>query len=74
MRRTLSRKIALVFAAAAAAVLASAQSKRFELFHDWKRLGQTPMLSPRGEGWESAGTFNPAVMVREGKFVMLYRA
>ena len=74
MRGTLSRKIALVFATAAAAVLASAQSKRFELFHDWKRLGQTPMLSPRGEGWESAGTFNPAVMVREGKFVMLYRA
>ena len=32
------------------------------------------MLSPRGEGWESAGTFNPAVIVRQGKFVMLYRA
>jgi beta-1,2-mannosidase len=74
MHRTLSRRIALFFASAAAAVLASAQSTQFELFHDWKRLNETPMLSPRGQGWESAGTFNPAVIVREGKFVMLYRA
>jgi predicted GH43/DUF377 family glycosyl hydrolase len=43
-------------------------------FHDWKRVSETPILSPEGNGWESAGTFNPAVVMRDGKFVMLYRA
>ena len=33
-----------------------------------------PILSPQGNGWESAGTFNPAVVIHNGKFVMLYRA
>jgi len=40
----------------------------------WKRLSNTPILSPQGTSWESAGTFNPAVMRRGGKIVMLYRA
>src|SRR5438876_12080915 len=40
----------------------------------WKRVSETPILVPRGSGWESAGTFNPAVAMRDGKFVMLYRA
>ncbi len=31
-------------------------------------------MSPQGDGWESAGTFNPAVVLRDGKIVMLYRA
>jgi predicted GH43/DUF377 family glycosyl hydrolase len=43
-------------------------------FESWKRLSDPPILSPRGDGWESAGTFNPAVMERNGKIVMLYRA
>jgi predicted GH43/DUF377 family glycosyl hydrolase len=43
-------------------------------FGAWRRVWDTPVISPRGTGWESAGTFNPAVMVREGKIVMLYRA
>jgi beta-1,2-mannosidase len=43
-------------------------------FHDWKRASEAPILSPEGNGWESAGTFNPAVVVRGGKFVMLYRS
>ena len=33
-----------------------------------------PILSPAGHGFESAGTFNPAVIKRDDKFVMLYRA
>ncbi len=33
-----------------------------------------PLLSPRGRGFESAGTFNPAVVKANGKFIMLYRA
>ena len=48
----------------------------------WHRVSQTPVISPlispqaspQGDGWESAGTFNPAVVVRAGKVIMLYRA
>jgi predicted GH43/DUF377 family glycosyl hydrolase len=43
-------------------------------FGAWQRLSQTPVISPQGDGWESAGTFNPSVILRDGKFVMLYRA
>ena len=39
-----------------------------------RRLSANPILSPRGDGWESAGVFNPAVVMHNGKFVMLYRA
>jgi predicted GH43/DUF377 family glycosyl hydrolase len=40
----------------------------------WRRLSNTPIISPQGTGWEAAGTFNPAVIRRGGKIVMLYRA
>jgi predicted GH43/DUF377 family glycosyl hydrolase len=40
----------------------------------WKRLSNTPIIWPQGRSWESAGTFNPAVVRRGGKIVMLYRA
>ena len=40
----------------------------------WTRLSPDPIISPQGDGWESAGTFNPAVVFHRGKFVMLYRA
>jgi predicted GH43/DUF377 family glycosyl hydrolase len=43
-------------------------------FGNWLRLSQTPILSPQGQGWESAGTFNPATVRYSGKIVMLYRA
>ena len=43
-------------------------------FGPWHRASQSPILSPQGDGWESAGTFNPAVVMRGSKFVMLYRA
>jgi predicted GH43/DUF377 family glycosyl hydrolase len=43
-------------------------------FGPWQRASETPILSPQGATWESAGTFNPAVVMHEGKFVMLYRA
>ena len=38
------------------------------------RISSSPVLSPEGDGWESAGTFNPAVVLHNGKYVMLYRA
>jgi predicted GH43/DUF377 family glycosyl hydrolase len=37
-------------------------------------VSQYPIISPRGDSWEAAGTFNPAVVLRDGKFIMLYRA
>ncbi len=43
-------------------------------FGTWHRVSDDPVLSPEGNGWESAGTFNPAVVMHDGKYVMLYRA
>jgi predicted GH43/DUF377 family glycosyl hydrolase len=43
-------------------------------FGSWQRLSSDPVIAPRGDGWESAGTFNPAVIRHEGRIVMLYRA
>src|SRR6202521_5772357 len=43
-------------------------------FGTWTRASNEPILSPHGTTWESAGTFNPAVVFHNGKFVMLYRA
>jgi predicted GH43/DUF377 family glycosyl hydrolase len=44
------------------------------LFTTWQRLSDQPIIAPRGNSWESAGTFNPAVIRHKGRFVMLYRA
>jgi predicted GH43/DUF377 family glycosyl hydrolase len=44
-------------------------------FAAWTRLhGGEPILDPQGDGFESAGVFNPSVVKEGGKFVMLYRA
>ena len=43
-------------------------------FGKWTRLSSDPIISPQGNGFESAGTFNPSVVKKDGKFVMLYRA
>ncbi len=43
-------------------------------FGAWHRVSDSPIVSPQGDGWESAGTFNPAVVMHDGKYVMLYRA
>jgi predicted GH43/DUF377 family glycosyl hydrolase len=43
-------------------------------FGAWQRASESPIISRQGDGWESAGTFNPAVILRDGKIVMLYRA
>jgi predicted GH43/DUF377 family glycosyl hydrolase len=52
----------------ATAALASPASRA------WRRISDQPIISPRAASWESAGTFNPAVVLHNGKFVMLYRA
>jgi len=43
-------------------------------FGKWTRLSVDPVLSPKGDTFESAGTFNPSVVKKDGEFVMLYRA
>jgi predicted GH43/DUF377 family glycosyl hydrolase len=43
-------------------------------FGTWQRLSENPVIERQGNGWESAGTFNPSVIVRDGKIIMLYRA
>ncbi len=45
-----------------------------QIISKWHRLSDLPIISPRGNDWESAGTFNPAVVLRNGSFIMLYRA
>ena len=61
----------LLLAVAAVTVLAAVTDYPFG---DWRRASETPILSPQGTTWESAGTFNPAVVRYGSKFVMLYRA
>src|ERR1044072_8389696 len=71
LKRNLLRVIALVSLLA----LATFAQIHFTLpFGDWKRISAAPILLPQGDGFESAGTFNPAVVKQDGKFVMLYRA
>jgi predicted GH43/DUF377 family glycosyl hydrolase len=53
--------------------LAAQGSKRLP-FGTWHRLSDVAVIAPRGIGWESAGTFNPAIVVRGDKIAMLYRA
>jgi predicted GH43/DUF377 family glycosyl hydrolase len=43
-------------------------------FGNWTRLTPQPVLLPQGDGFESAGTFNPSVVKKDGEYVMLYRA
>ena len=43
-------------------------------FRKWERLSRRPVLAPRGDGFESAGVFNPAVVKEGSQFMMLYRA
>jgi predicted GH43/DUF377 family glycosyl hydrolase len=52
----------------------TAQGNRPLPFGVWRRLSEPPVIAPRGDGWESAGTFNPTVVMRNDKIVMLYRA
>jgi beta-1,2-mannosidase len=65
--RTASVSAVLTFAALAAVSFAPP-------FGKWARLVTDPILSAQGDTFESAGTFNPAVVKKDGKFVMLYRA
>jgi predicted GH43/DUF377 family glycosyl hydrolase len=65
----MSRRILLV-----AVVLATTAIAQTPPFAKLDRVSQRPILSPQGNGFESAGTFNPAVVRAGSKYVMLYRA
>jgi len=67
MHRSLSRT---AFAVVALVVLGATLPPIGKL----ERIRDKPALSPQGTGFESAGTFNPAVVRAASKFVMLYRA
>src|SRR5258708_6941477 len=55
-------------------LMALADSAPKAPFQQWERLNHgNPILSPKGDRFESAGVFNPAVVRMDGKFVMLYR-
>jgi predicted GH43/DUF377 family glycosyl hydrolase len=69
---SLHAKSLLKFLAVLAALIS--QDSASLPFGAWRRLSETPVISRQGDGWESAGTFNPAVILRQGKIVMLYRA
>ncbi len=71
MFRSIFRKILILLVFLPALI---AQEKQRLPFGAWHRLSDVPVISPRGNGWESAGTFNPAVVVHGDKIVMLYRA
>jgi len=57
-----------------ALTLTAAQTGARLPFGEWHRVSDAPVIAPRGNGWESAGTFNPAVVMVGEKIVMLYRA
>jgi len=52
----------------------SAQEGQVLPFGTWRRATDVPVISPHGDGWEAAGTFNPTVVRLGDKIVMLYRA
>src|SRR6266478_8603224 len=49
-------------------------STKIQTLGSWRRVSSHPVITPHGDSWESAGTFNPAVIIHQGKIVMLYRA
>jgi predicted GH43/DUF377 family glycosyl hydrolase len=80
-KRPLQLRIAVLLLAS---TLVLAGQTGTSLFGPWWRVSETPIISPQGTTWESAGTFNPAVVFisdknssasgASGKVVMLYRA
>ncbi|HMD18329.1 MAG TPA: glycoside hydrolase family 130 protein [Terriglobales bacterium] len=68
------QRISLAVVAACTLITSLAAQSALPAISRWKRASDTPIVSPQGDGWESAGTFNPSVVFFHGKFVMLYRA
>ena len=43
-------------------------------FSSWTRLSQDPVISPQGDGFQAAGTFNPAAVAKDSQIILIYRA
>ena len=72
MRTSVASILEFSFSASLAVSLLAQSQAPLKTF---TRLSDSPILSPRGTTWESAGTFNPAVILGPNhKIVMLYRA
>jgi predicted GH43/DUF377 family glycosyl hydrolase/dienelactone hydrolase len=77
MKLKTSAALVFVVALSAAAALAFAQRTGQSVnlpFGTWTRASDAPIVSPQGTTWESAGTFNPDVVLHNSRIVMLYRA
>ena len=74
MRRKSAGAFIIIVLSAAVASASRAERSGNLPFGIWTRASETPILSPQGQSWESAGTFNPAVILNDGNIVMLYRA
>jgi beta-1,2-mannosidase len=69
MRRTIWASLLILFSSSS--LVSGARQLPFS---NLSRLSSVPIISPQGNSWQSAGTFNPAVVRHNGKVVMLYRA
>src|SRR5258706_15066173 len=56
------------------AVAAMAAPPLASPFKTWTRLAPDPVVSPRGDGFESAGKFKPPVIKKDGGVVIIFRA
>jgi predicted GH43/DUF377 family glycosyl hydrolase len=75
MQNTVTRTPIRILCFAALVIGAIATTPPISMpFGKWDRLSDKPIISPEGDGFESAGTFNPTVVKYDGRFVMLYRA
>jgi predicted GH43/DUF377 family glycosyl hydrolase len=75
MTSSLTRALALISVGLLLVLVFAAATIKVRLpFGPWSRVSDTPIIAPQGNGFESAGTFNPTVAKYGGKFVMLYRA
>jgi predicted GH43/DUF377 family glycosyl hydrolase len=72
--RRVSKRILFIPVCTVLAVVVFAAPPYSPPFGPWSRLSPEPIITPQGQEFESAGTFNPSVVKHNGKFVMLYRA
>jgi beta-1,2-mannosidase len=72
--RSVVPRLAFVIAISLAAFAQQSQPESTKPFAKIDRVSTSPILSPHGNGWQSAGVFNPTVVHVKDKFIMLFRA
>src|ERR1700730_599982 len=43
-------------------------------FGAWQRVPNGPVIAPRGDGWEAAGSVTPAFVAHNARVLIFYRA